>query len=409
MTIPPECGRCMIKRARSGSLVAILTAALWLSPAIAAGPAPGFPNQPGYPTPPGFPTQPGFPNQPGYPTPPGFPAQPGFPNLPGFPAQPGFPSAPAIDPATIPPAFAPKPAAAPAPSAVITRSAQLMTPVLSLTGAQVAAGVDRTGMPAVLAPMQGYQRFIRPAAVAAQGQDTYIADVGSGAIFRFDSTLQMMAVLPGIRAVVGTRLFVAGDRSLYVLDPPGRRVLHYAHNGQRLGVFGDAINLGRPVGIAFDEARGRILVADGMFNQLVAFHSMGRLPFVIPLKAAEGDRVMGIAGMAMDAAWIYLSDPVCRCVVRVSPEGVVQGRFGEDDLALPGPIAADRSGRVYVVDAFDGSLKVFFQDEMIYNLRPTELGLQQINDVWVGEGFITLSDGAAARVDVLRLLPPAAR
>lgn len=118
---------------------------------------------------------------------------------------------------------------------------------------------------------------------------------------------------------------------------------------------------------------------------------------------------MGIAGMAMDADWIYLSDPVCRCVVRVSPEGVVRGRFGQDEVALPGPIAADRSGRVYVVDTFDGSLKIFSRGELIYNLRPGEIGLQQINDVWVSEGFITLSDGAAARVDVLRLVPPPAR
>ncbi len=303
----------------------------------------------------------------------------------------------------------PAPKTAPEQPGAITRAAQLMTPAMSLTGAQVAAGLDRSGMPSVFAPMQGYQRFVRPAAVAAQGADTYIADVGSGAIFRFDSTLQVMAVLPGIRAVVGTRLFVAGDRSLYVLDPPGRRVLHYARNGQQLGIFADSMNLGRPVGIAFDEARGRILVADGMFNQLVAFHSMGRLPFVIPLKASDGDRVMGIAGMAMDADWIYLSDPVCRCVVRVSPEGVVRGRFGQDEVALPGPIAADRSGRVYVVDTFDGSLKIFSRGELIYNLRPGEIGLQQINDVWVSEGFITLSDGAAARVDVLRLVPPPAR
>ena len=143
-------------------------------------------------------------------------------------------------------------------------AAQLLTPSLSLSGARLSSGIDPTGTPSVRSGVGGLQRFIHPAAVAGRGPDTYIADIGSGAVYRFDSRFDVMAALPGIRAQAGIQLHVGADLSLYVLDQPRRRVLHYARSGQLLGSFSDDLNLGRPVDVALDEARGRVLVADAM-------------------------------------------------------------------------------------------------------------------------------------------------
>ena len=51
-------------------------------------------------------------------------------------------------------------------------------------------------------------------------------------------------------------------------------MLHYARSGQLLATFSDDLNLGRPVDVALDEARGRVLVADSYCRSEVAIESL---------------------------------------------------------------------------------------------------------------------------------------
>lgn len=294
-------------------------------------------------------------------------------------------------------------------AAVRSPAAPLLTPWLSLAGARLSSAIDATGTPSMRPALVGFQRFIHPAAVAGRGSDTYVADIGAGAVFRFDSSLDAMVALPGIRAQKGIQLHVGGDLSLYVLDQAGRRVLQYARSGQLLGTFSDPLNLGRPVDVALDETRGRLLVADGMYNHLVAFHPMGGGAQVILLRSGAGERVFSIAAMAIGAEGIFLSDPLCACIALVSLDGAVLRTFGHHEVNQPGPIAVDRDNRVFVIDVFDGSLKVFWHGELIHDLSAGELGLRQINDVWVNDGSIILAGGTGTGVKIMRLAPASAR
>lgn len=288
-------------------------------------------------------------------------------------------------------------------------AARLMTPWQSLSGARFSSTMDPTGTPSVQAGLAGFQRFVHPASVAGRDPDVYIADIGSGAVYRYDARFGVMTALPGMRAQTGIQLHVARDLSLYVVDPAGRRVLHYARSGQLLASFSNDVDLGRPVDVALDEARGMVVVADGMLNQLVAFHPLGRASYVIPLRSGAGERVFGIAGIAIGNEGIYLSDPLCGCIAHLSLDGAVIGTFGQREVGQPGPIAVDREQRVFVVDTFDGSLKVFLRGELIHDLAPAELGVQKLNDVWISDGWIILSDGNGAGVKIMRLAPAAAR
>ena len=276
-------------------------------------------------------------------------------------------------------------------------SAQLLAPRLSLPGARVSSVMDATGSPSARSGVAGFQRFVHPASVAGRDSDIYIADVGSGSVYRYDARFGLMTPLRGIRAQTGIQIHVGRDLSVYVIDQPGRRVLHYARSGQLLATFSNDLDLARPVDVAVDEARARVLVADGMFNHLVAFHPLGRASYVIPLRTGPGERVFGISAMAIGADGIFLSDPVCGCVAQVSPEGAVLGTFGHHEIEQPGPIAVDRDQRVFVVDALDGSLKVFSRGELVHDLPSSELGLQKLNDVWVNDGSIILSDRSEER------------
>lgn len=300
--------------------------------------------------------------------------------------------------------------AKPATPAAVGRTAdRLLTPSLSLFGAQLSSGIDPSGTPSMRLAPAGFQRFIEPAAIAGRGPDTYIADIGAGAVFRFNSSLNAMVALPGIRAQKGIQLHVGGDLSLYVLDQAGSRVLRYSRTGQLLGTFGETLNLARPVDLALDEARGRVLVADGLRNHLVAFHALGGGAQVISLRSAEGERVRAISAMAIGSEGIVLSDPLCSCIALVSLDGVVLRTFGHNEVKQPGPLAVDRTNRVFVIDVFDGSLKVFWHGKLIHDLSAGELGLAQISDVSVSDGSLILAGGVGTGVKMMRLAPMPAR
>ena len=279
-----------------------------------------------------------------------------------------------------------------------------LLPTTLVSGARIATGIDRSGtlLPAGGA---GYQPLVHPVSASGQGENLYIADIGSGNLYRYDSAQNAMIALPGVRAQAGMRVRVAGDDSLYVLDARARRIRQYSRGGQVIATYGDDVNLGRAVDVALDTARGRVLIADAMYNQIVAYHALGRAGYVLSLRSNGGERVLGIAGIAVAGDTIYLSDPLCRCVVRVTPEGVIAGRFGGRELSQPGALAVDREARVYVLDGFDGTLKIYFADTLLATLRPEELGLKEISDLSIQDDWITLADGAGARVQVMRIAP----
>lgn len=302
-----------------------------------------------------------------------------------------------IERPSVPPAALRMPVATPAAPG---RPALLSATLVS--GARIATGIDRSGT-LLAAGGAGYQPLVHPVSASGYGQSLYIADIGSGNLYRYDSAQNAMIAHAGLRAQAGMRVRVGGDYSLYVLDASARRVQQHSRSGQLVATYGDDVNLGRAVDFALDTARGRVLVADAMYNHLIAYHPLGRASYILPLRSDRGERVLGIAGIAIGGDTIYLSDPLCHCIVRVTPEGAIAGRFGTRELSQPGALAVDREARVYVVDAYNRTLKVFFADRLLATLRSEELGLQEISDLSVQDDWITLTDGAGARVQVMRI------
>lgn len=293
-----------------------------------------------------------------------------------------------------------------APSPRAASEQRLLIPFLSLSGALIAPAADPTGTPSLASGLQGFQRFVHPVSVASAANDLYVADAGLGRVFRFDVTLNAMTPLPGVAAGDSTRVSVGPDLSLYVLDPPNRRVFRFARNGRLLGTFRDDAQLARPVDLWVDPA-GRVFVADGVFNHLVAFSPLGRASYTVLLQGDERKRVMSVAAMTGGKEGFHISDPACGCMARISPSGAVLATFGHQSIAQPGRMAADRYGRLFVADALDGSLKVFSDGQLIADIKAGELGLQRISDVHISEGSVALADDVGARVELMRLAAPA--
>jgi len=291
-------------------------------------------------------------------------------------------------------------------SAVLQRPS--LAPWLSLTGARQVAAGDRTGTPAPTAGALGYTRFIRPVALAAHGSDLVILDAGAATAYRYDAALNLMVALRGIPVHQGTQLALGADFSLYVIDPPGRRVLRVARTGQQVAQYG-AADLQRPVDVAVDDTRGLVYVADGGYNQLLAFHALGGAATVIHLRGGSGARLQTVGNIALGPDAIYVADPLCRCIGRVGYGGGVLGTFGHDALGAPGPLAVDRYQQVFVIDQFERALKVFHQGRLIDTLPARRFGMQQIDDVWINGNVLYLADGLSGRVEAQRITVTAGR
>lgn len=283
---------------------------------------------------------------------------------------------------------------------------RMLTPLQVLTSAPLAPAVDRTGTPLIRSHVAPLTSFIHPGAVAAMGNDFYIADSGARRLYRLDLALAAMAVVQVAPVTFATRIAVGYDFSLYVLDPPHRRVLRLSRDGRLLATYADSANLARPVAVAVDDTRGEVVVADQVFNHLVAFHPLGRASQVLHLRGDERNRVMSIAAFALSRDAIFISDPLCRCVVAAARDGRVHASFGHGDIGQPGAIAVDPHERVFVADVFHNSVKVYAAERLVHETRGGALGIVHVTDLTVNEDRLIIADGAGARVAVLRIAPP---
>jgi hypothetical protein len=292
------------------------------------------------------------------------------------------------------------------PDSAAGRSAsRFFTPLRTFQGSRLADQVDAVGAPRITGAQQ-FETFLYPASVAARGLDLYIADTGRRSIFRLDTVSQTMAILPHVNPRPGTRLRVAGDATVYVLDPASASIRRFDRSGRLLNVIADSLNLAHPVDFALDEMRGRIFAADGAFQQLLAFHPAGRASQVILSSNDFEGQLRSIAGIAVGSAGIYLSDPACGCLAEFSPERASLVTFGHGEVRQPGQMALDRWGRLYVADASDGSLKLFRQRRLAGSVPAAALGVMAITGFAVDEGFLYVADGPGSRVAVLRITPP---
>lgn len=283
----------------------------------------------------------------------------------------------------------------------------MLAPWRSVEGARVAMAADATGTPLPAAGPLKYHRFVHVASAASYGSDLYVADSGAAAVFRMNLDSQIMTRVTGVTATSGTRLLVEEDYSLFVLDVQSRRVSRLARSGRLLANYAAGLDLASPVGIAVKRPAGAVYVADGPYNRIVAFHPLGGGAQVLAHRATGRDRLQSIAALAAGMDALYASDPACGCIARMAWDGTVLDTFGHGVLAQPGPIAADRFGRVYVVDAFHRSLYVFVEGRLVGTRTATSFGLGRLDDVKITGDQIVLADGQRARVELLRVLPPA--
>jgi streptogramin lyase len=283
-------------------------------------------------------------------------------------------------------------------------AARSLAPLSTLHGARLAARVDPTGQPRLDAPLR-FVAFARPMALAAAGDDLYIADIGRQKVYRVDLASQVMVEFPVPTVHAGTRMRLAADRSVYVLDPGTNTIVRYARGGQRLQVLADRFSLPQPLDFVVDERRGRIVASDRTFQQLVAFHPAGSFSQALAWPQQDRAHVLSLGVMALDETTLYLADPACACLHRYAPDSGRVDSFGHDRIISPSALAVDRWGTLYVVDDHGASLKIFRGDELVETIPAGSLGVASIAAIAADEQRLHIADGGMARVASFNIRP----
>lgn len=271
-----------------------------------------------------------------------------------------------------------------------SRKRAALVPVRGLLGARIALATDAAGAPLPRA-YGPYRPFIFPVAVAAGPLDIFIADAGSGQLYRYDRTLDAMAVMPG-HAGHDTRLQAARDGSVYVLDAIGPAIRRYDRAGRPLPSLLPATQTSSYREFVVDAVTGRGFAVDVANQRVDRIEPPGRLSvpdfdhqLAAPLAYADGS--------------LFVGDVGCRCVVEYR-DGKPLRQLAPGELRHPKALAFDR-GTLYALDAFDRSICIVHPGG-VERMLPAELGLLAPEAIAAADGLLYVADGAGHAIAVFR-------
>ncbi len=255
----------------------------------------------------------------------------------------------------------------------------------------------------------GLLQLARPVAVAAWNEFVYIADEGHQAILRYDRMRDRFSIFYKMRVSPELRMTATISGTLYITDVPNSQVLQvdntgFAGQGVLVRTFRD-FNLQKPMAVAEDNIRGRILVVDGMQNQILAFDRLGRLGQVMQPMDNRGLPLHGLRDLVVGPDGLYLLDGVLRKVVITDLDGRFITSFGSKVLQQPSAIALDSEKRVVVADAFSSQLQIFVlgaKSAVVQSARET-VSVMQLSDLAVVEDNLYLADAGGSRVMIMRV------
>ena len=256
------------------------------------------------------------------------------------------------------------------------------------------------GMAGPFTPLRG------PVAVAAIGPDVYVADAGLGMLLRVDQVASRLTPFGPRGVQPGTRLAADVDGSLYVLDPGSRRLQRFARDGRLMQSFPTDPTIASLRDLALDPTRGRILAADALNRQVVAFRPLGTSSELLPIYGEPRYQVTSFDALAVAPDALYALDARCRCIARLAFDGRVLATFGHQRLVKPERIAADRYGRLFVADGGDRSIKAFRDGILEETIPNAGLGLLEASDLAYADGWLYVADAPGSQVRMLRVQPP---
>lgn len=257
------------------------------------------------------------------------------------------------------------------------------------------------GAPFGLAARPGSGAFVKliaPTALALRGNDLLVVDSGAARLWRVDLALNTLSPIVGAPATPATVVALGPDLSAWVLDGVARQVLRFARDGRLLQTYRAGSSLTAPVAFVLADGGATLLVADESLRQWVEFRPVGAFAVSVRPGLADGAEVRGVDGLATAGDRVFVLDRSAAVVHVVRRDGQVLGRLGEAELKQPVAIAADRFGRVFVVDAQDRAVKLLSPGRTTQVFDAALLRVQVIGGIAVDERFLAVADRLSGQV-----------
>jgi len=230
-----------------------------------------------------------------------------------------------------------------------------------------------------------------PGSVYADQFRVYVVDTSPsilpspGRIFIFDRGDRKLTKLDGtsspldeVKLLAPAGIVVDAVGTIYVSDAQQGRVFGYDGNGKLLWLLGRATaitskqglgDFASPAGMAVDNSKNRIYVADKHAHQVKVFSNMGSHLFDIGNSGKAGEDFKFPEAVALDQVGnIHVLDTQRLRVFTLTAEGGFLRSFSLKNAATPGVsvrpkgIAIDSDGHVYVVDAVNNNVLIFNPD-----------------------------------------------
>lgn len=290
-----------------------------------------------------------------------------------------------------------------------------LSPFRTVAGGFLAAPGAAFGMPT--RPGGGaYVKLLAPAAVALRGNDLLVADSGSGRVWRVDLALNTFSPIAGVTASLGSAVALGPDLSAWVLDGVSRQVQRFSRDARLLQSYRTDNAATSTAAFTLADGGATLLLADDSQRQWLELRPAGGLATPVrpsrvddsararldaPAADADADAprgVRGVDGLASAGDTVYVLDRNAAVVHVVRRDGQVTGQLGAGELKQPVAIAADRRGRVFVVDAQDRAIKLLRPGRPAQVFDAAQLRVQMIGGIAVDEQFLAVTDRLSGQV-----------
>jgi sugar lactone lactonase YvrE len=195
-----------------------------------------------------------------------------------------------------------------------------------------------------------------------------VTDTSRQGVYVFDPNegrLEVWEIADGLTHFVSPAGIVPGAADdYYVADAELGLVVHLDHNGNGLGTIGNG-ELKRPVGLAFDNAKRELYVADTRAHVIRVFNTEGRLLRTLGKRGEEPGEFNFPTYIALSKGDLYVADTMnARVQVLDAATGnmkLIVGARGlyVGNLVRPKGVSVDSEGNIYVVESYHDHLLVY--------------------------------------------------
>lgn len=255
-------------------------------------------------------------------------------------------------------------------------------------------------------------RFLNPVAVGGVKDQMIIVDAGAHAVYRYNLTtnvIQSLAQAGGQFVGDPMGIAVESDLSFYVADPVGKQVLYFDPNGNLIRRFADAANLARPVGVAVDEARGQLFVADGSYSHIVIFSKAGQAMSAIGGRGRGPGKFGIITAITKGKNSLFVADRLQLPLQEIDfDSGAFRFSAGQGQIVWPTAIVVDKRNRIFVSDRSDNTIKVFDDIRLIATIGGNGYApgrFRQVTSMWLSDqDVLYVADSLNHRIQMFRVV-----